>query len=334
MNLKPQFNYYYGNEADQYTFYKIPKLLITHEAFRQLSNDSKILYGLLLDRMSLSVKNKWFDDQNRAYIVCGIEEIADLLNCSRNKAIKTLQELDSENGIGLVEKKRIGQGRNTIMYVKNFMIGQTKKSQHPKSETDSEVQNMDFQKSQKSTSKSPKYGLPEVQNLDPNKNKYNKNDDNETLSNPIVSTERDDTDDKRSDSDEIKMHGYAQIIKKNIAYDDLCIAYPTATATIEGIYELILETVLCTGETVLIASNKYPAELVRGKFLKLTYDHIVYALDVLGNNTSKVRNIKKYLLATLFNAPSTMDSYYQAEVNHDNPQWTPKMYSQLKKEVG
>ena len=170
--------------------------------------------------------------------------------------------------------------------------------------------------------------------MDPNKNKYNKNDDNETLSNPIVSTERDDTGDKRSDNDVMKIQGYAQIIKKNIAYDDLCVSFPMNTETIEGIYELILETVLCTGETVLIASNKYPAELVRGKFLKLTYAHIVYVLEDLENNTSKVRNIKKYLLATLFNAPSTIDSYYQAEVNHDNPQWTSKIYRQFKKEVG
>lgn len=123
---KPQFRYYYGDESEQFSFFKIPKLLITHELFRNLSNDAKILYGLLLDRMSLSQKNKWYDEENRAYIVCSIEEITELLNCSRNKAIKSLQELDTEKGIGLIEKRRMGQGNNTIIYVKNFLLAQEK----------------------------------------------------------------------------------------------------------------------------------------------------------------------------------------------------------------
>lgn len=113
---KPQFRYYYGDESEQFSFFKIPKLLITHEIFRGLSNDAKILYGLLLDRMSLSKKNKWYDEENRAYVVCSIDEITELLNCSRNKAIKSLQELDTDKGIGLIEKRRLGQGNNTIMY--------------------------------------------------------------------------------------------------------------------------------------------------------------------------------------------------------------------------
>lgn len=88
-----------------------------------------------------------------------------------------------------------------------------------------------------------------------------------------------------------------------------------------GIYELILETVLCSSEKILIASNWYPAELVRSKFLKLNYSHIEYVLDCFKRNTSKVKNIKKYMLAALFNAPTTIDGYYQAEVNHDMPQF-------------
>lgn len=79
MENKANFRYYYGTEAEQFTFFKIPKLLITDDYFKGLSNNAKILYGLLLDRMSLSQKNKWFDEENRAYIVCSIEEIADLL---------------------------------------------------------------------------------------------------------------------------------------------------------------------------------------------------------------------------------------------------------------
>lgn len=317
---KPQFRYYYGDESEQFSFFKIPKLLITHELFRNLSNDAKILYGLLLDRMSLSQKNKWYDEENRAYIVCSIEEITELLNCSRNKAIKSLQELDTEKGIGLIEKHRMGQGNNTIIYVKNFLLAQEKNSQQSNAETISEVQNVNFQKSKIWTSKSPKNQLLEVQNMDYN-NTYNiKTDNSETIdSNRIISRDEQRYDERLDAEAELK--AYQSLIKENIEYDCLMVSYPTERDTIEGIYELIVETVMSSGEKILIASNWYPTALVKSKFLKLNVMHVQYVLDMLRANTSKVRNIKKYILASLFNAPSTIDSYYRAEVNHDFPQY-------------
>ena len=97
--------------------------------------------------------------------------------------------------------------------------------------------------------------------------------------------------------------------------------YPFDKELLNGIFDLILETVLCRNNEIVVASNKYPAELVRSKFLKLTSSHIEYAMGCMKSNTTKVHNIKKYLLATLFNAPSTISGYYQAEVNHDYPQF-------------
>ena len=111
------------------------------------------------------------------------------------------------------------------------------------------------------------------------------------------------------------------MIKENIEYEYLLITYPTEKETIERIYELIVETVMTSGEKILIASNWYPASLVKDKFRKLNYHHIQYVLDMLRSNTTKVRNIKKYILASLFNAPTTIESYYKAEVNHDFPQY-------------
>lgn len=122
MNERMTFHYFYGGEADQYSFYRIPKLLFTHEYFKSLSSDAKILYGLMLDRMSLSIKNQWFDEKNRAYIYFSVEDIMELLNCGKNKAVKSLQELDDETGIGLIEKRRQGFGKANIIYVKSFMI--------------------------------------------------------------------------------------------------------------------------------------------------------------------------------------------------------------------
>lgn len=105
MDKKMNFKYFYGTEADQFSFYRIPKALFTNDCFKELSSDAKILYGLMLDRMSLSIKNQWFDEENRAYIYFSIEDIMELLNCGRNKAVKSLQELDDEKGIGLIEKR-------------------------------------------------------------------------------------------------------------------------------------------------------------------------------------------------------------------------------------
>ena len=122
MAEKVKFQYFQGEEAEQYTFYRIPKQLFTVDYFKSLSSDAKILYGLMLDRMSLSIKNNWFDDQNRAYIYFSIEDIVEYLGCGKNKAVKLMKELDAGTGIGLIEKRRQGFGKANIIYVKRFMV--------------------------------------------------------------------------------------------------------------------------------------------------------------------------------------------------------------------
>ena len=112
-----------------------------------------------------------------------------------------------------------------------------------------------------------------------------------------------------------------QIIRENINYEDLLIAHKDDAELIEGIADLMLDIVIGTQPEILIASGRYPAEVVRSRFLKLNFSHIEYVLHCLKQNTTKVKNIRKYLLAALFNAPSTMDGYYQSEVNHDLPQY-------------
>ena len=113
-----RFDYYYGVEAEQFSFYRVPRLLIKDERFKGLSSDAKLLYGLMLDRMSLSMKNGWLDDENRAYIIYTIDNIREDLGCSKEKAVKVLAELDKAKGIGLVEKIRRGLGKPDIIYVK------------------------------------------------------------------------------------------------------------------------------------------------------------------------------------------------------------------------
>ena len=309
MNEKPVFKYFHGKEADLYTFYRIPKQLFTNDFFKTLSTDAKVLYGLMLDRMSLSIKNNWFDAQNRAYIYFSIEDTMELLNCKKNKAVQTIAELDSKQGIGLIEKKRQGQGKPTIIYVKSFCI-QESKAEIKNKESNPEVGKTNFKNTSKPTSKGLYYQPLEVLKTNPNKNYSNKN----YLSNI-------EPDHIQSMDGITGIEKYAALIKKNLEIEILLQNHPYDKELIEGLYELVLETLLMEGDKILIAGSTYPLELVKSKFLKLDAGHIEYVMNCFLKNTTKVRNIKKYLLTALFNAPTTIGSYYQAEVNHDMPQF-------------
>ena len=308
MGDTPVFSYFTGQEADMLTFYRVPKLLITNEYFKGISSDAKILYGLALDRMSLSLKNAWFDGENRAYIYFSIEEIAELLNCGKNKAVSALKELET---IGLIEKKRQGMGKSNVLYLKNFIIeNEMQNVKNQTSENVPEFRNVNFLNPEIRDSRIPKSKLLECYNSGSNNNNLNNTDFSDTKSHQIISM----------DSDRMRaFNTYGEIIRDNIDLDGLIVSHPMDRELLEGIYDMILETVLCTSDEILIASSKYPTELVKSKFLKLNYSHIEYVLTGLKTSTNKVRNIKKYLLAALFNAPSTISGYYQAEVQHDMP---------------
>ena len=305
MEKKMTFNYFYGTEADQFSFYRIPKALFTDSYFKDLSSDAKILYGLMLDRMSLSIKNQWFDDKNRAYIYFSIEDIMELLNCGRNKAIKSMRELDDETGIGLIEKRRQGFGKVNVIYVKTFM---PEKADEKKFEEE-------LQKFKKQTSVENEEPA-EVYILNSNNTNLSDTEMNDNKSNHIISV-----DEKRFDSDNRSedYQAYENLVKETIDYESLEVTHHDDMRQVDEIVNLIVETVMCKNDKILIASNWYPASLVKKKFLMLTYSHIEYVLHCMRGNTTKVKNIKKYLLAALFNAPSTMNGYYQAEVNHDMP---------------
>ena len=168
-----QLDYYYGIEAEQFSFYRVPRLLIKDERYRGLSSDAKLLYGLMLDRMSLSMKNGWLDDKNRAYIIYTIDNIMDDLGCSKPTCIKIIKELDSDSGIGLIEKVRRGLGKPDIIYVKNFStIAETQEEKKPENANKStEVKNLYFKKEEDFTSASKETELQEVKKSDFKKEK-------------------------------------------------------------------------------------------------------------------------------------------------------------------
>ena len=172
MNENTKFDYYYGIEADRFSFYRVPRLLIKDERFKGLSSDAKLLYGLMLDRMSLSMKNGWLDEENRAYIIYTVDAIMEDLGCAKATCVKIMKELDSEKGIGLIEKKRRGLGKPDIIYVKNFatMSAEQEVKEPENTGKSTEVQNLNFKKSNIDTSRSSEIELQEVQNL--NHQKY------------------------------------------------------------------------------------------------------------------------------------------------------------------
>ena len=143
-----EFDYYYGMEAEQFSFYRIPRTLVKDKRFKGLSSDAKLLYGMMLDRMSLSIKNGWLDDKNRAYIIYTVENIMEDLGCAKGTCVKIMKELDSEKGIGLIEKKRRGLGKPDIIYVKNFSSIVVERDGGEAADPDkpTEVQNLNFWK--------------------------------------------------------------------------------------------------------------------------------------------------------------------------------------------
>ena len=118
-------DYFYGQAGELFSFFRIPKALFQEQRFQDLSTDAKTLYGILLDRMSLSVKNEWFDKKGRVFIIFTIEDVKRTLRCADNKATRLLRELEE---FGLIERKRRGQGKPCLVYVKNFSSESSKES--------------------------------------------------------------------------------------------------------------------------------------------------------------------------------------------------------------
>ena len=150
-------DYFYGQAGELFSFYRIPKALFQEPRFQSLSTDAKTLYGILLDRMSLSVKNGWLDKQNRVFIIFTIEDVKRALCCADNKATKLLRELEK---FGLIERKRRGLGKPSLVYVKNFSAESSK----------SIFQNRDFHDS----------GGFKNASQDPSKSRCNKTKENDT----------------------------------------------------------------------------------------------------------------------------------------------------------
>lgn len=370
-----KFDYYYGMEAEQFSFYRVPRLLVKDRRFKGLSSDAKLLYGLMLDRMALSMKNGWLDDENRAYIIYAAETMSEDLGCSKPTCTKVIRELDSEHGIGLIEKKRRGLGKPDIIYVKNFASLPENKTEKEPADTDvsaevkdfnfqkekiltsgskgiesqevkdfdfqkerllisgdkgiesQEVKDFNFQKKKILTSGNKETELQEIKDFCPNYNNQSYTD--MRYINLINQSEGGDAGGRQHMSecgvidtvdmvDGANANAYMELIRKNLEYDHH-MKYDgyDDKEIFEEIYETVCDVVCVERNTVRINGEDYPYGLVKSRFLKLNSGHVEYVMDCMRNTTTKITNIRSYLITALYNAPSTMSNYYQQEVQHD-----------------
>lgn len=295
MNIK--FSYYYGKEADQYSFFKIPKILYTDSIFKTLSSDAKVLYAILLDRMSLSMKNGWLDEENKVFIIFTIDEIEETMNIGRNKAINIMKEIQD---FGLIEKKRRGLGKPNIIYVKSFLV-ETKEENRTAEEETSEDRSLNVK-------------FQEVSKTNCNKTNINKTKKSE----PDISktTSIDKTAHKRKLEKE-EGGQVEKIIKQNISYLDFMDRDSPTKETIDFIVEIMVEAVE-NKRDLKINQTWISYEKIRGRLLEIKKEHIEYVLSVLKENTSKITHFRAYLLSIIYNAPINIIYYNKQSTNTGN----------------
>ena len=270
-----------------------------------MSSDAKLLYGLMLDRLALSIKNGWLDEENRVYIHYTLDNIMEDLGCAREKCAKVIAELDSKKGIGLIEKKRQGLGKPDIIYVKNFATLDAGKEPGREPE---KPDNAD--------------SFAEVRESNPNYNNTNYTDLSYT--NPINQSDRETEKQEPGKPDNGMIDvmdnatAYMEIIKGNIEYEHhMKYGDWQDKGLYEELYEVICEIVCVKRKTVKVNGEDYPYELVKSKFLKLNSSHLEYVIGCMRETTTKIANIRAYMVTALYNAPNTMNHYYQQLVQHD-----------------
>ncbi len=458
----PGFDYFRAADAETFTFYRIPKALFTDKTFSKLSCEAKVLYGLMLDRICLSIRNDWIDDEGHAYIIFQSDEISELMGCGRQKTFKLLAELDTDGGIGLIERCRRGQGKVSIIYVRNF--NSRSGSGNPDSQGDrvdqsmTDCQNSDSQQTDrqsedrqtttvgrsmdairqellssdncavgscvasnqpnevdasdqsrrmyrsgtlafsendllgisvleqekdKAVMKAPapdrepekKYEnhtsrgmennteeVPDIQKYEIHTSRSMISDtgevsdiqkyENHTSRNMKIihqevsksysnNTDTSKTESSKTESilsplsspwdsggmlrigkeedeigeDAMRWNACRESVKDQIGYEALWPEY--GQERVDQIVEIITDLLASDRKSVMISGVRIPAEVVKGCFRKLNLFHIQYCFECLDSTETRIKNVRRYLIATLYNAPSTMEEYYKNRVRAD-----------------
>ena len=306
-----QYDYFYGSEAEQDVFVRLPKQLIYDQIYCGLSSDAKILYAIMLDRMSLSLKNGWKDQQGRYYITFPIDAVIAAIHCARQKANKLLKELEN---IGLLDSKRRGQGKANLLYLKHMVCDSIQAEQEgelvpptPRSMKIKlpEVRKSNFLKYENHTSKGMKIKLPEVRKSNCNKTDLIKTDFNKTDS--IINQAPNDA---------------MGSLKAQISYDDLCADPAVDRQCLDSLVSVMAETLQSNFSFIRVNRCTHSAQTVKEKFGRLQQAHIRYVLQAWQKNKATVRNVRQYILTALYNAPDTIALYQNQQANgEDGPSY-------------
>ena len=257
--------YFYGNEAEQYSFYRIPKTLFTDQRYKSVSMEAKVLYGLMLDRMGLSIRSGWLDGDGRVYIYFTLEDAIAMLGYGKDKALRLFKELDMGSGIGLIERRKQGQGKPTRIYVKKFTLPPNLDEKTPPTVPEEPSEQ---------TSEKPKSALLESSGQDCGKTAANKTDKNNTEGNdtelsihPSAPLPRSRHPSRQDSLDRMdQMDSYRAMIHENIGYGELLRDHPYDADLIDGYVELMIEVCCSKRETVRVNQEDIPTPVVRGRF--------------------------------------------------------------------
>ncbi len=321
--VEVEFSYFYGQESEQFTFLRIPKVIFTEEPFINLSWEARIIYSLMLERVGLSQKNGWFDEENKVYIIYTLEEVQRVLSCGRDKGMKILAELDTDKGIGLIERVKQGFSEPNHIYVKNFVVKQQRSNKEEKNSENTFIKGGRKNRLMESDTRSEK-STYRGRNMLPTEvgkaesNNINKNIKKEYVNHILSETAVDSFSGQQRKMDKTEEYMlYEQIIKENVSYDALCIQHPYKIGRIDEIIGLMVDAVCIDRKTIRINTTDYPQGIVKSIFLKLTNEHIELVLGNLENNPSQIGNIRNYLLTMLYNAWITCHNQISAMVNYD-----------------
>ena len=307
------FDYFYGRGTEQYAFYQVPKILITYYQFADITTDAKLLYSLMLDRSSLSAKNGWLDKEGKVYIFYTLEQIMTDMHCANQKATKLLKELETK---GLIERKKRGQGKVTRIYVRDFATGL-----HGDGNGERQIEtheNHDSQTHENRESRDVKITSPDSWKSCTNNTHINNIDMRKT--DPInLSAESANPGEKvvRMDDPMRIRKQYEDYLREKLRIDVLIQNNPCDVGRINEIFNLMLDVLCSTAKTIRISGDDKPIDVVRAQFMKIDSGHMEYILDCFKHQITDIRNVKQYLLATIYNAPLTIDHYYTSKVNYD-----------------
>ncbi|MDD5860029.1 MAG: DUF6017 domain-containing protein [Eubacteriales bacterium] len=311
-------------------------MLLVDKRFEELSLDAKVLYSLMLDRAALSSRNGWLDDKGRVYIIYTLAQVMTDLHCANQKVTKMMKALET---IGLIERKRQGQGKPTLIYVKDFATGL--EAGHPGPEEPSQDRN--HEKHEYEEENSGRDGESQVQFHEKHENPFMKNVNQPSWKPCSNKTDRNQTEysktnliylsgagkqqgtaneDKTDGWDAMRTrHDYEDYFRKKFGYEGLTESRPYDQGRIDEIIGILVDTVCSRAGTIRINGEEKPIEVVKSQFMKLESTHIEYILDCFHNQITDIRNIRQYLLTTLYNAPLTIDHYYTARVSYDMAHW-------------